>query len=72
MSVILSDARRSAATKRESKNPEDFSFIHAASGSSRKPPSALSTVPHMISQAQPFRTVKLFLRHHSSLGQAEP
>jgi len=32
--VILSDARRSAATKRESKNPEDFSFIHTASGSS--------------------------------------
>jgi hypothetical protein len=46
ISVILSDARRSAATKRESKNPEDFSFIHAASGSSHNTPSALITVTH--------------------------
>jgi len=40
--VILSDARRTLSfakgTKRESKNPEDFSFIHTASGSSLKLP----------------------------------
>jgi hypothetical protein len=44
MSVILSDARRSAATKRESKNPEDFSFIHTASGSSHNTPHQMRRV----------------------------
>jgi hypothetical protein len=42
ISVILSDARRSAATKRESKNPENFSFIHTASGSSHNTQSSIT------------------------------
>jgi hypothetical protein len=42
ISVILSDARRSAATKSESKNPEDSSFIHAASAFRVFQPSATS------------------------------
>jgi hypothetical protein len=36
ISVILSDARRSAASKRESKNPEGFSSAYGASGSSHE------------------------------------
>src|SRR6185312_5057590 len=43
--IQSSDARRSAATKRESKNPENFYFIHAASGSSHHTSPALRQDP---------------------------
>jgi len=73
MSVILSDARRSAATRRESKNPEDLSFIHAASGSSHHTPSALRYDPKSwFFPNSAFFAAKLFLRHHTSLGRPKP
>jgi len=69
ISVILSDAQRSVATKRESKNPENFSFIHTASGSSHNTPSAVGSHFKAFSGTMAgfnLRAfVSLFVRHHT-------
>ena len=80
--IILSNEQRSVATKRESKNPEDFSFIYTASGSSHNTPSAMGTILHRGFQgsvSSHFKAfsgtmagfnlrafVNLFVRHHTT------